>query len=132
MLYSAKEIKMQKILFILGSLLGALGVLLGAFGSHAFKSILEANNRLSTFETGIKYHFVHVIAIFITAFMMEKYPSKLLTYAGMSFTAGILLFSGSLYILSLTGYTKWGAVAPIGGLAFTLGWILILLTVLRS
>ncbi len=123
---------MQKLLLILASSLGALGVIIGAFGSHALKSILEANNRVSTFETGVKYHFFHVIAIFIAALMMEKYPTKYLTYSGFSFVAGIILFSGSLYILSLSGQTKWGAVAPIGGLALTLGWLLILLTVLRN
>jgi len=123
---------MQKIIFITGSVLGALGVMLGAFGAHAFKTILESNNRLDTFETGVKYHFIHVIALFITAFMMDKYPAKFLNYAGVSFAIGILVFSGSLYILSLSGQTKWGAVAPIGGLALTLGWLFVLLAVLKN
>ena len=128
----ANEIDMQKLLFITGSVLGAIGVILGAFGAHAFKSILEANQRIATFETAVKYHFFHVVALFIAGFLLDKYPSKFLTYSGIFFTLGILLFSGSLYILSLTNQTKWGAIAPIGGLAFVLGWIFILIAVLKN
>jgi uncharacterized membrane protein YgdD (TMEM256/DUF423 family) len=123
---------MQKIIVIVGACMGALGVGLGAFGAHAFKSILEANQRIDTFETAVKYHFIHVLAILITALLMDKYSEKMLSYSAYGFIGGIILFSGALYALSLTGNTKWGAVAPIGGLALIAGWILMIIAAWRS
>lgn len=113
---------MQKIFLIIASVLGALSVAIGAFGAHGLKDILEKNNRLANFETAVKYQFYHVFAIIVVAILMDKYSEKMMTYAGYSFMAGILFFSGSLYILSLTNVTKWGAVTPIGGLLFIIGW----------
>jgi len=113
---------MQKIFLIIASLLGALTVAVGAFGAHGLKEILEQNNRFANFETAVKYQFYHVFALFIAAILMDKYSEKMMTYAGYSFMGGILFFSGSLYILSLTNVTKWGAVTPIGGLLFIIGW----------
>ena len=112
--------------------MGALAVAIGAFGSHALRAILEANNRMDTFETGSRYHFYHALALLAIGILMDRYDPKLLTFAGWSMVAGILLFSGSLYILSYTGVTKWGAVAPFGGLAFIAGWILLLVAALRA
>ena len=106
--------------------------MIGAFGAHAFKTLLEQHQRISTFETGVKYHFFHALALILLGILMEKYPSKYLATSMWAFLAGILLFSGSLYILSLTGNTKWGAVAPFGGLSLIIGWILLFWGVLKA
>lgn len=114
---------MQKLFLLIAGVLGLLSVAIGAFGAHGLKDILEKNDRFSNFETAVKYQFYHVFAIIAVAMLMDKYSEKMMTYAGYSFMAGILFFSGSLYILSLTNVTKWGAVTPIGGLLFIIGWI---------
>ena len=116
---------MQQTILLIASALGAVAVMLGAFGAHSFKSILEANGTLETFNTAVKYHFFHTLAMILVALLMDKYASKLLEYSAISMLAGIVLFSGSLYILALSGVTKWGVVAPFGGLAFIVGWVLL-------
>ena len=116
---------MQKTILLIASALGAVAVMLGAFGAHSFKSILEANGTLETFNTAVKYHFFHTLAMILVALLMDRYASKLLEYSAISMLAGIVLFSGSLYILALSGVTKWGVLAPFGGLAFIVGWVLL-------
>jgi uncharacterized membrane protein YgdD (TMEM256/DUF423 family) len=96
-----------------------LAVGLGAFGAHALKTRLSPE-MLAIFETGVKYQVYHALALLLLAAV--RGPSK----AGWCFTAGIVLFSGSLYVLALTGVKKWGAVTPIGGLLFLAGWLLVL------
>lgn len=123
---------MSKIFLISGSILAGLGVAIGAFGAHAFKAVLEANNRLGTFETGVKYQFYHALALIFLGLVMQKFDDKLFSLAGYSFIAGTLVFSGSLYILSLSGISKWGAVTPIGGLAYILGWTFLVIALFRS
>ena len=107
----------------MAALLGALTVAIGAFGAHALRPSLEAAGRLDTFETGVKYQMYHVLAIFLTGLLQAYRPQKLLNRASLFFLLGILIFSGSLYTLSLSGITKLGAVAPIGGVLFIAGWI---------
>jgi uncharacterized membrane protein YgdD (TMEM256/DUF423 family) len=104
-------------------ILGALGVGLGAFGAHGLEDILVENGRLDTFQTAVNYHFYHTLALFGIGILALVKPS----WKGLSFTAwcmilGILIFSGSLYVLSLTGITWLGAITPLGGLSFILGW----------
>ena len=123
---------MQKVFLSIASVLGALSVGIGAFGAHGLKKVLEANGRMETFETAVKYQFYHTLAIFILGLLFSQISNKSLEWAGWSFLAGIFVFSGSLYILSLTGITKWGAVTPIGGLFFIIGWVLLLIGVLKS
>jgi len=113
---------MHKLFIITGSLLGMLSVMIGAFGAHALKTTLEATNRLATFETAVKYQFYHSLALILLGLLMVQFQHKVFNVAGYGFIAGILLFSGSLYALSLTGFTKLGAVTPVGGLAFIIGW----------
>lgn len=96
-----------------------LAVGLGAFGAHALKSRLEPD-MLAVFETGVKYQVYHALALLLLAAL--RGPNK----AAWCFTAGIIVFSGSLYILALTGVRKWGAVTPIGGLLFLAGWLFFL------
>lgn len=115
---------MQKIFLLIAGIYGALAVGIGAFGAHALKAKLEANNRLDVFETGVKYHFYHTFALLLVAILIQQYgESKALNWSGYLFAAGIFIFSGSLYILSISNVSKWGAVTPIGGLMFILGWI---------
>ncbi len=117
---------MSTTLFILGCLAGGLGVTLGAFGGHALSSRLSPE-RLRTFETGVRYQMYHALALLFTTSFSRLWGysdrSVLPSVAGWLFLAGILLFSGSLYLLALTGQRQWGAVTPFGGLAFIAGWM---------
>lgn len=123
---------MQKVFLTIASGLGALSVGIGAFGAHGLKNILEATGRTETFETAVKYQFYHTLTLFLLGILLNQFNNKNLEWAGWSFLIGIFIFSGSLYILSLTGVTKWGAVTPIGGVFFIVGWVLLLLGVLKS
>lgn len=123
---------MSKLFLISGSIIAGLGVAIGAFGAHAMKAILEANGRLETFETGVKYQFYHAIALILLGIIMQKFDDRLFTWAGYSYIIGILIFSGSLFILSLSGVGKWGAVTPLGGVALILGWIFLVIGLVRS
>lgn len=125
---------MQKTFGIIAALYGALAVILGAFGAHALKEKLDAY-QLEIFNKGVQYQFYHVIALFAVVFLAEKIQPKTLTFAGWFFTAGILFFSGSLYLLatrSLMGTDTLtpilGPVTPLGGLCFIIGWILLLVS----
>ena len=107
---------------ISGAMLGGLAVVLGAFGAHALKATLELHNRMDTFETAVKYQFYHSLALLIVGMMVMQYPVRAFQIAGYSFIAGVVLFSGALYVLSFTQISKFGAIAPLGGLAFLIGW----------
>tara|TARA_B110000977_G_C10998879_1_gene462998 strand:- start:449 stop:832 length:384 start_codon:yes stop_codon:yes gene_type:complete len=107
----------------IASALGAISVLIGAFGAHGLEEILSNNGRIETFETAVRYQFYHAIALLIVGLLMRFNESKYLIWAVRFFLLGILVFSGSLYILSLTNYTLLGAVTPLGGLFFILGWL---------
>jgi len=113
---------MQRTFLLLGSVFGFFGVALGAFGAHGLKKIINPD-MLLIFETGVRYHVYHMFAILIVAFFVEQYPA--LRYSGRLFGAGIILFSGSLYVLALTGITMFGAVTPFGGICFLAGWIVL-------
>lgn len=108
----------------LAAVLGFLAVAIGAFGAHGLEPILTKYSRLETFETAVKYHFYHTFAILIVGVLLTvEQENKKLVYSVYSFLAGIVIFSGSLYFMSLTNITWLGAVTPLGGLAFMLGWI---------
>ena len=115
---------MSKIFMIIGCLGGALSVMIGAFGAHALKATLEASHRIETFETAVKYQFYHSIALVLLGLIMQNTVNQRFNIAGYLFIAGILIFSGSLYILCLTGIKWLGAITPIGGLAMIAGWLL--------
>lgn len=123
---------MSKIFLISGSVLAGLGVAIGAFGAHALKAILESTNRVATFETGVKYQIYHAIALLILGILLQRVDHKFFVWSGYSFMVGVLLFSGSLFILSISGVTKWGMVTPLGGVGFILGWLFLLLGVLKT
>lgn len=108
---------------------GMLAVGIGAFGAHGLKEILTETGKLETFETAVKYHFYHSLAIFLIGILALMKPSwKKLRPAAILMIIGILIFSGSLYVLSLTGITWLGAITPLGGLAFIAGWVMIFLS----
>ena len=108
--------------------LGALSVMLGAFAAHKLKQILS-EQALNTFETGVRYQFYHVFALALTALIYKEFTNKLVSAAGILFMLGIGFFSGSLYLMtyfnanSIVGYEWIGAITPIGGLFFIVGWL---------
>jgi len=106
---------------LLGSIAGFLAVTLGAFGAHGLRGRLSPE-MLAVFETGVRYHMYHALALILVSLVMGKAGGWLPHTAGWCFVAGIVLFSGSLYALALSGVTILGAITPIGGLAFLAGW----------
>jgi uncharacterized membrane protein YgdD (TMEM256/DUF423 family) len=107
---------------MLASFFGFTGVALGAFAAHGLKNRLTPEY-LAIFHTGVTYHLVHALALLGVALLATQIPGRLVTWAGASFAVGILLFSGSLYVLTLTGVSKLGIITPFGGLAFLSGWL---------
>ncbi len=113
---------MDTTFLLVGSLLGFLGVAAGAFGAHGLRSRLSTE-MLAVFETAVRYQMYHVFALLIVAAAIGRLgDARLLSLAGWFFVAGIFLFSGSLYALALSGVTMLGAITPLGGLAFLIGW----------
>ncbi|ANJ58890.1 DUF423 domain-containing protein [Pseudomonas silesiensis] len=106
---------------MLAAFFGFTGVALGAFAAHGLKSRLTAEY-LAIFHTGVTYQLVHTLALLGVALLASQMPGRLITWAGASFAIGILLFSGSLYLLTMTGISKLGIITPFGGLAFLVGW----------
>lgn len=104
------------------AVLGALAVLLGAFAAHALRARLGAD-MLAVFQTGVLYHWLHTLALIGVAWAAQRFPSAYTTAAGCCFIAGIVLFSGSLYAMVLTGMRGLGAITPIGGVVFISGWV---------
>lgn len=110
---------MNKTFLVIAALSGFIAVALGAFGAHGLKPHLSAET-LQWFETGNRYHFYHTFALLAVALLRND--SKLIRYAGFAFLLGIVLFSGSLYVMAVTGVKILGIITPIGGLAFLAGW----------
>jgi uncharacterized membrane protein YgdD (TMEM256/DUF423 family) len=106
---------------MLAAFFGFTGVALGAFAAHGLKNRLTPEY-LAIFHTGVTYQLVHTLALLGVALLATQMPGRLITWAGASFAIGILLFSGSLYLLTITGVSKLGIVTPFGGLAFLVGW----------
>lgn len=115
----------------LGSFFAALGVGLGAFGAHALKSRYSPED-LAIFEVGVRYQMYHALALVALGFVASKIDTTLIKVAGWSYVFGIVVFSGSLYTLVFSGVRTWGAVTPIGGLAFILAWLLVGIALLKS
>lgn len=118
----------MNLFFGLGSIFAGLAVILGAFGAHGLADKLTPD-RLANFETAARYQMYHSLALLAVALTLAYFPAgtKSLQIGGWLFVAGILLFSGSLYILSITGIRWLGAVTPFGGVAFALGWLMLVL-----
>lgn len=102
---------------------GAIAVSLGAFGAHGLAPILEKTGRLATYETAVSYHFYHSLALLMLGILSANFPQiNAFKQGAWLFIVGIVVFSGSLYVLSITGVTILGAITPFGGVAFILGW----------
>lgn len=112
---------MDRTFLLLGAISAFLGVGLGAFGAHGLRARLSPE-MLAVFETGVRYQMYHSLALILTSILMARMGGWLVTTAGWSFVAGIVLFSGSLYALAISGVTILGAVTPLGGIAFLAGW----------
>jgi uncharacterized membrane protein YgdD (TMEM256/DUF423 family) len=113
-----------------GAALMFVAVGLGAFGAHGLRQRLSPE-MLAIFETGVRYHVYHALALFAVAWVGDKNPASLASAAGFAFTIGIIVFSGSLYVLSMSGIRWLGAITPIGGVAFLVGWVLLFLAAAR-
>lgn len=112
---------MDRIWFVTGALAGGLAVALGAFGAHGLKARVGPD-LLAVFETGVRYHLAHALALLAVGLAASRWPGAATNAAGVLFLAGIVVFSGSLYVMTLTGQRWLGAVTPIGGVAFLAGW----------
>ena len=121
----------ERLFLFLGSASAFLGVALGAFAAHGLKGRL-APESLAIFEVGVRYQMYHALALLAVAWAATRWPGAPVTAAGWLFVAGTLIFSGSLYALSVTGVKALGAITPIGGLAFLAGWACLAWTALRS
>ncbi|HSR16397.1 MAG TPA: DUF423 domain-containing protein [Gemmatimonadales bacterium] len=115
---------------VLGALSAGIAVAAGAFGAHALRARLSPAD-LATFETGARYQMYHALALLAVAWLALRAPSSAVQAAGWCFVAGTVLFSGSLYLLTLTGARWLGAVTPLGGVAFLAGWLALALAALR-
>lgn len=116
---------MERVFFILASLLGALSVALGAFGAHALRDRIEAS-LLANYQTGVTYMFFHTVALFVVVLALSRWPNAPQpVWAGWLFVIGIVFFSGSLFLMAFTGLRWLGAITPIGGVAFIAGWLLL-------
>jgi uncharacterized membrane protein YgdD (TMEM256/DUF423 family) len=113
---------MLRSFLLLAAFFGFTGVALGAFAAHGLKERLSAEY-LAVFHTGVTYQLIHTLALLAVAILCTQIPGRLMTWAGVLFCVGIVLFSGSLYALTLTGIGKLGIVTPFGGLAFLGGWV---------
>lgn len=123
----------MRIFLTLASLLGGLAVVAGAFGSHALRGSLS-DRALGIFETGVRYQMYHALALLLVALLLDRSDNSplSLTVSGYAFTIGILIFSGSLYALSLTNIQWLGAITPLGGVALILGWLYLAVSVWTS
>ena len=113
---------MDRLFFLAGALSAFIGVALGAFGAHGLRERLGAD-MLATFEIGVRYQMYHAFALIAAAWAASRWPGTLTSASGWLFVAGTIVFSGSLYVLSMTGLRWLGAITPIGGLAFLAGWL---------
>ena len=126
----------MRLLFALSAANGFLAVLLGAFGAHGlrarFEGTADAVKRLEWWQTASSYHLSHALAIGLAAALAARTGHALAAVSGYAFTGGILLFSGSLYVMTLTGVRALGAITPIGGLALLAGWACLFIAALKS
>ena len=123
---------MTKVYLLIAALSGFLAVALGAFGAHGLKQRLSPD-LLAVFQTGVQYHFYHTLALLLVAVLMLHWPhNTALRWSALLFCIGMLIFSGSLYALSISGVRWLGAIAPIGGLALLAGWIALVVAIWKA
>ena len=128
---------MYKLFLVIGTLLAGLSVALGAFGAHGLKKVVSAES-VATYQTGVHYQMYHALAIILVAILAERFLNSYIHYAGFFFLAGVVLFSGSLYlIVSMHAMGKAvptliGILTPIGGMLMIIGWVLLLIGILKK
>jgi uncharacterized membrane protein YgdD (TMEM256/DUF423 family) len=121
---------MDRTFLLIGALAAFIGVGFGAFGAHGLRERISPE-MLAVFETGVRYQMYHAFAVLIVALALARLDAPIVRAAGWAFTVGIVVFSGSLYALALTGVTMLGAITPIGGVAFLAGWGLLIAAAIR-
>lgn len=122
---------MDRLWITFGAVYGLLAVAFGAFGAHALKTRLSPE-MLGVWHTGVEYQMYHALALLLVGLMARQMPGPLLSASGACFAAGVLLFSGSLYVLALSGIRVLGAITPFGGLLFLAGWILLICSATKA
>ena len=122
---------MSKTILLTASVCLVTAVIIGAFGAHGLKSHLS-DEMMRVYKTGVEYHFYHALGILLVGVLSVSVPSGLLNWSAIFLTLGILLFSGSLYVMAISGVTWLGAITPFGGLSFIVGWILLFVAVWKK
>ena len=122
---------MQKLILLFASISALFANGLGAFGAHALKAKLP-HNLMITYQTGVQYQFYHSLGLLLIGILMFHVKNIWIALSGASIATGILLFSGSLYVLSITGIKAFGIITPFGGLAFMAGWLLLLVSLIKE
>lgn len=122
---------MNRTFVALGAILAGLSVAAGAFGAHGLRGLLDAD-MLANFETAARYQMYHALALLIVGVLAAYLPARIVNWIGWLFIVGILLFSGSLYLMAFTGVRMLGAITPLGGVAFIAGWLLLAVAALRK
>ena len=117
---------------IAGTVSGMVAVLLGAFGAHGLQNRLIDEGRFETYNLAVEYQFYHAMALLITGILMKQNASSMLQYASISFSGGTILFSGSLYLLTVLNLGAFGAITPLGGILFLSGWLFLLMGVIQK
>ncbi len=125
------EQDMSKTIIMSAAILLALAVAIGAFGAHALKEKL-ADDLMQIYKTGVEYHFYHALGLLLVGILSFQMPSTLLNWSALLLGLGIIIFSGSLYVLAISGIRWIGAITPIGGLSFIAGWILLFLALWKK
>lgn len=121
-----------KNLLLVGAILSGLAVAIGAFGAHGLQAILTENGSTETFKTGVLYHIFHSLGIIATGLTYHVTKQKLVAISGWMFLSGIILFSGSLYMLSISSLKFFGPITPIGGVFFIAGWVMLALGIKKA
>ncbi|MEW6444264.1 MAG: DUF423 domain-containing protein [bacterium] len=122
---------MDRTFFVIGALSAFIGVAAGAFGAHVLRGRIDLE-LIAAFEVGVRYQMYHAFALIAAAWACTRWPGALVVASGWLFVAGTLLFSGSLYALSLTGAMKYGSITPLGGVAFLAGWFCLAWALLKD
>ncbi len=122
---------MDKVFAIVGCIAALMGVLAGAFAAHGLKNLMVPES-LEVFQTGVRYQIYHALALLFVAWAISRWEDSIFNIAGVSFILGIMLFTGSLYLISLTGIKWLGFITPVGGVAFIFGWLILAYGIYRS